>query len=197
MSLRICMLGLLVFGWGCATTHGPYDYASEPDPRKGEFILGPSDVVKITVWRNPDLSTEAIVRPDGTVSMPLAGDLPAAGRTAAQIKEEIVKRLRAYFKDESLSVTVAVSAINSYRFVVSGNVEKPGVFSANHYVTVGEAMALAGGPNRFADAGGTVIIRLTQDGGTRRIPVDYLGVLSGKAANENLTLLAGDTIYVP
>jgi polysaccharide export outer membrane protein len=191
------MLLLLAFGWGCATTHAPYDYGSEPDPRKGEFILGPSDVLKITVWRNPDLSTEAVVRPDGTISMPLAGDLPAASRTAAQIKEEIVKRLRAYFKDESLSVTVAVSAINSYRFVVSGAVEKPGVFSANHYVTVSEAMALAGGPNRFADPGGTVIIRLTPDGGTRRIPVDYLGVLSGKAANENLTLLAGDTIYVP
>jgi polysaccharide export outer membrane protein len=188
---------LLALAPACATTHGPYDYASEPDPRKGEFLLGPSDVLKITVWRNPELSTDAIVRPDGTMSMPLAGDLQAAGRTTQQLRDEIVKRLRAYIKDESLSVTVAVSAINSYRFVVSGNVERPGAYTSNHYVTVSEAMALAGGPNKFSDPGGTVIIRSNAAGETKRIPVDYLGVLAGKTPQENLTLVAGDTIYVP
>ena len=182
---------------GCATTHGPYDYASEPDPRKGEFMLGSSDVLKITVWRNPELSTDAIVRPDGTISLPLVGDLQAAGRTTVQLKDEIVKRLRAYLKDEAAIVTVAVTAINSYRFVVSGSVEHPGAFTSNHYVTVGEAMALAGGPNRFADPGGTIIIRTNAQGVTRRIPVDYLGVLSGTKPQENLPLLAGDTVYVP
>jgi len=187
----------LALGATCATTHGPYDYASEPDPRKGEFVLGPSDVLKITVWKNPELSADPIVRPDGTVSMPLVGDLQAAGRTTAQLKEEIVKRLRAYLKDEAATVTVAVTAINSYRFVVSGNVEHPGAYNANHYVTVAEALALAGGPNKFADAGGTVIIRPNPAGGTRRIPVDYNGVITGMRANENLPLLAGDTIYVP
>jgi polysaccharide export outer membrane protein len=195
--LLLFLLASWASGSGCATTHGPYDYASEPDPRKGEFRLGPSDGLKITVWRNPELSTDAIVRPDGTVSMPLAGDLPAAGRTTAELKEEIVKRLRAYIKDESLSVTVAVTAINSYRFVVSGNVERPGAYSSNHYVTVAEALALAGGPNKFSDPGGTVIIRNDPAKGTRRIPIDYPGVLAGTRSNENLTLLAGDTIYVP
>jgi polysaccharide export outer membrane protein len=193
--------GLFLVIWGlaagCATTHGPYDYASEPDPRKGEFILGSSDVLRITVWRNPELSTDAIVRPDGTISLPLVGDLQAAGRTTVQLKDEIVKRLRAYLKDEAAIVTVAVTAINSYRFVVSGNVEKPGAFTSNHYVTVGEAMALAGGPNRFADPGGTVIIRVNADGATHRIPIDYNGVLAGTRPTENLPLLAGDTIYVP
>jgi polysaccharide biosynthesis/export protein len=187
----------LVGATACATTHGPYDYTQEPDPRKGEFVLGPSDVLKITVWRNPELSTDAIVRPDGTVSMPLAGDLQAAGRTTSQVKEDIVKRLRAYIKDESLSVTVGVSAINSYRFVLSGNVERPGVYTSNHYVTVAEALALAGGPNKFSDPGGTVIIRLNPAGGTRRVPIDYPGVLAGTKPNENLPVLAGDTIYVP
>jgi len=181
----------------CATTHGPYDYNSEPDPRKGEFVLGPSDALKITVWRNPELSTEAIVRPDGTISMPLVGDLPAAGRTSVQLKDEIVKRLRAYIKDEAAIVTVAVTAINSYRWVVSGNVERPGAYAANHYVTVTEAMALAGGPNKFSNPGGTVIIRSNDAGVTRRVPVDYNGVLDGTRANENLVVVAGDTIYVP
>jgi polysaccharide export outer membrane protein len=188
---------LLAFAAGCATTHGPYDYASEPDPRKAEFMLGPSDVLKITVWRNPELSTEAVVRPDGTITMPLVGDLQAAGRSSVQLKEEIFKRLRAYIKDESAIVTVAVTAINSYRWVVSGNVERPGVFSSNHYVTVSEALALAGGPNKFADAGGTVIIRANPGGGTRRVPIDYNGVVTGQRSNENIAVLSGDTIYVP
>ena len=188
---------LLALTPACATTHGPYDYTSEPDPRKGEFILGPSDALKITVWRNPELSTDVIVRPDGTISLPLVGDLQAAGRTSVQVKDEIVKRLHAYIKDESAIVTVAVTAINSYRFVVSGNVEHPGAYAANHYVTVMEALALAGGPNRFADPGGTVIIRSNAQGATRRVPVDYLGVLNGNRPNENLPVLAGDTIYVP
>jgi len=77
----LSLLALPALGATCGTTHGAYDYSAEPDPRKGEFILGPSDVLKITVWRNPELSTDAIVRPDGTISMPLVGDLQAAGQT--------------------------------------------------------------------------------------------------------------------
>ena len=188
---------MLVLAPACATTHGPYDYASEPDPRKSEFIMGSSDVLRITVWRNPELSTDAVVRPDGTISMPLVGDLQAAGRTSVQLKEDIVKRLRAYIKDESAIVTVAITAINSYRFVISGNVERPGAYSSNHYVTVAEALALAGGPNKFADAGGTVIIRANAAGVTRRVPIDYTGVVTGARPNENIVVLAGDTIYVP
>jgi polysaccharide export outer membrane protein len=196
--LRTGLVVLLLAGTaGCATTHPPYDYTKEPDPRKGDFVLGSSDVLKITVWRNPELSTDAVVRPDGTVSLPLVGDLQAAGRTSIQLKEEIVKRLRAYLKDESAIVTVAVTAINSYRFVISGNVERQGVFSSNHFVTVSEAIALAGGPSRFADSAGTVIIRIDASGGVRRIPIDYPGVLAGTRPNEDIPLLAGDTIYVP
>ena len=196
-NLSVAMLSLAAALGGCAYKLPPYDYAREPDPRKDEFKVGPSDVLRVTVWRNPDLSGDAIVRPDGTISLPLIGDLKAAGRTPTEIRTDIANRLKAYIKDESATVTVAISVLNSYRFVVSGNVEHPGALSANHYVTVSEAMALAGGPNKFSDPGGTVIIRVNADGGTRRIPVDYNGVLAGTRSNENLPLLAGDTIYVP
>jgi len=89
--------------------------------------------------------------------------------------------------------TVAVTAINSYRFVISGNVERPGVYSANHYVTVSEAMALAGGPNKFADPGAMVIIRGDASGAVRRIPVDYPGVIAGTHPKENLCKLTRAT----
>jgi polysaccharide export outer membrane protein len=197
VSRQVTVVLWVAIAAGCATTHPPYDYASEPDPRKGEFVLGPSDTLRVNVWRNPELSTDATVRPDGTISLPLVGDLQAAGRTSAQLRAEISKRLVTFIKEESATVTVAVTAINSYRFLVSGNVERPGAYSANHYVTVAEAMALAGGPNKFADAEDMVIIRPDGAGGVRRIPIDYPGIVSGKRPVENLVVVAGDNLYVP
>jgi len=180
----------------CFATHPIYDYGKEPDPRKQEYVLGASDVLRITVWRNPDLSCDAIVRPDGTISMPLVGDVLATGRTPGQVRGEITQRLTAFVKDQSAVVTVAVTAINSYRFTVSGSVEHPGTFSSNHYVTVTEALSLAGGPNKFATAEDSVIIR-NDTRGARRIPIDYPSILNGLHPEQDLALQAGDTIYVP
>ena len=181
----------------CATTNPPYDYSSEPDPRTQEYVLGPSDVLHISVWRNPELSGDTTVRPDGTVSLPLIGDLRATGRTPGQVRAELVQRLAAFIKDEAATVTVVVSGINSYRFIVSGNVEHPGAFSSTHYVGVIEALALAGGPNRFGNPENTVIIRHDLKKGMRRIPIDYFSILNGTHPEQNLILLPGDTVYVP
>ncbi len=187
-------------GAGACTTPRPfYDYASEPDPRKQEFLLGPSDVLRINVWRNPDLSGDATVRPDGTIALPLVGELPAAGRTPAQVREEISKRLQAFVKEESNNVTVSVTAINSYRFVVNGNVERTGAYTSNRYVTVSEAIAMAGGPNRFADPELITIIREDpkRPAVKKRIPVDYPAILKGTHPEQDLPLVSGDIVYVP
>ena len=104
----------------------PYDYAAEPDPRKQEYVLGPSDILHISVWHNPDLSGDATVRPDGTISLPLLGDLNAAGRTPGKLRAEIVAAAGDVHQGRVGHVTVAVVGINSYRFVVTGNVEHPG-----------------------------------------------------------------------
>lgn len=182
---------------GCATPRPPYDYASEPDPRKKEYVIGASDILRITVWHNADLSGESIVRPDGTISLPLIGDVRAAGRTPGEVRSEVAQRLAAFVKDESAVVTVAVAAINSYRFIVSGNVERSGAFTATHYVTVSEAIALAGGPNKFANPEDAMIIRVDPSKGVRRIPVDVPAVLNGSRPEQDLPLLSGDTVYVP
>ncbi len=200
------LLGLLRFaaivlpfalGATCATTHSKYDYASEPDPRKVEYVLGVSDVLKINVWKNPDLSVETPVRPDGTIPLPLLGDLKAAGRTPGQLRTEIAQRLAAFVKDEAATVTVSVAVVNSYRFVVSGNVEHGGAYTANHFVTVSEAIALAGGPNRYASPDEAVIIRNDATRGLRRIPIDYPSILAGRHPEQDLPVVAGDTIYIP
>jgi len=184
-------------GAGCPTPRPFYDYKAEPDPRTQEYVLGPSDVLRINVWKTPDLSGEATVRPDGTISLPLIGDLRAGGRTSSQIRAEIAQRMVTFVKDESAIVTVSVLTINSYRFVVSGNVEKAGAYSANHYVTVSEAIALAGGPNRFATPDETVIIRTDAGRGKHRIPIDYPSILNGTHPEQDLPLLPGDMLYVP
>jgi polysaccharide export outer membrane protein len=181
----------------CTTTRPFYDYTAEPDPRKQEFILGPSDVLRINVWHNPDLSGDATVRPDGTISLPLLGDVRAAGRTAADVRAEISKRLQAYVKDDANNVTVSIATLNSYRFVVNGNVEHTGSFTSTRYVSVSEAIALAGGPNRFASADETVIIRDDPGKGKKRIPIDYPAILKGTHPEQDLILVAGDIIYVP
>jgi polysaccharide export outer membrane protein len=182
---------------GCQHQAKPYNYSIEPDPRKAEFVIGPSDVLHINVWKNPDLSGDTVVRPDGTITLPLVGDVRAAGRTPAEIRAEITQRLGTYIKDDSAVVTVALTAINSYRFTVSGNIERPGTFNASHYVTVSEAMALAGGPNRYADPEDIVVIRTDTQHGTRRIPIDYPAMLAGKRPEMNIALLPGDVVYVP
>jgi polysaccharide export outer membrane protein len=197
VSHRRLLVLSIAWALGCVHTQHHYDYASEPDPRRQEYIIGASDVLRISVWHNPDLSGDAVVRPDGTITLPLIGDLRAAGRTSEQIRVELTQRLGAFIKDESAIATIAVTGINSYRFTVSGNVEHPGTFVSTHYVTVLEAMTLAGGPNRFATPEDTVITRTEGKRGRRRIPIDYTEVLSGNRPEQDLPLISGDTIYVP
>jgi polysaccharide export outer membrane protein len=183
---------------GCAHKQATnYNYKGEPDPRKHPFVLGPSDVLRVSVWKNPDLSGDATIRPDGTITLPLVGELRAADRTAVQVRDEIAQRLATYLKSDAATVTVAVIAVNSYRFTVSGNVEKGGALTSAHYVTVTEAIAMAGGANRFASPDETVIMRPNPDGTVKRIPIDYPAILTGARPDQNLVLLPGDVVYVP
>jgi polysaccharide biosynthesis/export protein len=179
-----------------ACAGGPlYDYRREPDPRKREYVIGVADTLKVTVWKSAELSSEARVRPDGTITLPLIGDLQAAGHTPTDLNREVTRRLATYVKEEHQTVTIAVVEVNSYHFTVSGNVEHGGVYSSRSYVTVAEAIALAGGLNKFASERRVLIVRT--EGRLRRIPIDYTRVVSGDHPEENLSLLAGDTVFVP
>jgi polysaccharide export outer membrane protein len=203
MSLRPRVLALALATQAlclaaCAATTPYYDYSKEPDPRNLEYVIGVADGLQITVWKNEDLSTAAVVRPDGTITMPLIGDIKAVGRTPTELRAEITSRLSKFIKDESAVVTIAITEVNSYRFTVAGNVEGPGVYAAQNYVTVSEAIALAGGPNKFAQRAGLVLIRQDrQTGKYRRIPINYDDVRSQKRPEANLVLMPGDTVYLP
>jgi polysaccharide export outer membrane protein len=195
--MRTCLVLLCALAGlsGCTPTIN-YDYKREPDPRKLEYVIGISDGLKIQVWKNPELSSDVHVRPDGTITMPLIGDLRAAGLTPSQLKTDITQRLSTYVKDESAVVTISVTDPNSYRVTVSGNVEHPGVFTAKYYLTVLDAISLAGGLNKFASPHHMALMRANHDGHLRKIPLDFERLASGDHPDENLALMAGDTLVV-
>jgi len=194
---RAALVFVVVSSVACTAARSNYNYAAEPDPRRQEFVIGPSDVLHVSVLHNPDVSVDAHVRPDGTITVPLIGDIKAADRTMSEVRGEIATKLQRFLKDDSSTLTLALTTINSYRVVISGNVEHPGVFASAHYLTVSEAIALAGGPNRFASPDQTILTRKSESGPPKRIPIDYPGILAGRCPEQDLVLLAGDQITVP
>jgi polysaccharide export outer membrane protein len=184
---------------GCLSSLPSYDYAKEPDPRHKELVLGVGDVVGINVWDNKDLNTDATIRPDGTITMPLIGDIKAAGETPSALKTEIKTQLANYVKlPTGNEITVAVKAWRSYRFTVEGEVMHPGVFTSDQYVTVAEAIAMAGGLSRFAKRGDLRVLRKDpKSGDVHEIPLDYDALASGKRLDMNIWILPGDRIYAP
>jgi polysaccharide export outer membrane protein len=182
-------------GGSYANDEAVYAQAARSDPRRFPYVIGVADVVRISVWKDPGLSTDAIVRPDGTITMPLVGDLRAAGRTSAELQQEANARLAAFVKDAV--VTVSVVEVNSYQFTVAGAVENPGLFSSRSYLTVSEALALAGGPTRYASTGDIVIVRTLKTGAKLRIPIDYDAILAGRAPQQDIVIVAGDAVRVP
>lgn len=181
----------------CSPPPSNYPYEKEPDPRRSEYVIGVADRLSIRVWKNPELNTDIEVRPDGTITMPLLGDVRAVDITPTELKKEIGKALSQYIKEAGAVVTVAVTEVNAYKVTVSGNVLQPGVYSSRQFLTVADAVALAGGPNRFAKVNEVVLIRPNPKGGVRRIPVDYEAIQKGEQLRQNLVLVRGDTLFFP
>ena len=193
-TLAIAVLSACRAHTTSASAAALYSDAAQHDPRGKPYVIGVADVVHVGVWKDESLSADAIVRPDGTITMPLVGEMRAAGRTAAELQKDASQRLTAYIKDAA--VTVSVTEINSYRFTVAGNVEHPGLFSARYYLTVSEALALAGGPNRYADTDEVVVVRPI-GGSLLRIPINYDDILAGRSPEQDIVILAGDSVRVP
>jgi polysaccharide export outer membrane protein len=175
---------------------GPKQTTSNTASRAAEatYRLGPSDILEVFVWKEPDLTTTATVRPDGGISLPLVGELPAAGRTALELQAEIARRLRAYLT--SPIVTVVVKEVNSQRVAVLGQVRRPDSYRIRQRVTVLEAIAMAGGFTDFAKRDKILVIRNGVPGqGQRTYRVSLSQMISSKGS-EPFYLLPSDTVYV-
>ena len=199
-SLSWILVSTVVLGvLGCAEKRGDYEVnLTAPS----EFFLGPEDVLKVTVWKSPDLSGEVTIRPDGTISMPLIGDIPAAGLTANVLAKRIGERLTEYVS--SPIVTVQVKEVNSYFIYVLGEVVRPGKYPLKSYANVVQGISLAGGFAPFASKSKIKVLRnvsIGSEGHEKKrqieIPVRYDDILKGTAVPGNFILQSGDVIVVP
>lgn len=196
-ALLLILTGLLFSA--CGPKNYDYPYEKEPDPRNKELTLGVGDVVEIKVYGQQGVDADTVIRPDGTITMPLVGDLKAAGRTPSELRETIKTQLANFLKlAAGNEVTVAVKTWKSYRFTLDGEVSKAGVYNPDHYVTVDDAIAMAGGLTRFAKRSDIVLFRSDpKTGQIHQIPLDYDLLASGKRMDMNIYVLPGDRIYVP
>ena len=158
-----------------------------------EYVIGPEDVIQISVWKNDTLSRTVPVRPDGKISLPLLNDVQAAGLTPMQLADALTVRLKKYVADPR--VTVVVTQINSKRVYLVGEVLHPGPIPMLPNMTVLQALASAGF-TQFANTKGIYVLR-TENGRQQKMPVNYRQLIKGDSVDQNVMLKPGDTIVVP
>jgi len=158
------------------------------------YEVQPGDLLEISVWREPELQKQVLVRPDGAFSFPLSGQINARNRTVEDLRLEITSRLERYIPD--LVVTVSVVEINGNKVYVIGQVNAPGVFVVNPRVDVMQALSMAGGMTPFADVNDIRILRRTSSG-QQAIKFRYEDVARGRSLEQNIVLQSGDVVVVP
>jgi polysaccharide biosynthesis/export protein len=164
-------------------------------PHDDTFVIGATDVLAVNVWKEPDISRSVPVRSDGKISLPLAGELQAAGLTPLKLERDIASKLQNYISEPE--VTVIVQQINSQKFNVLGQVARPGSFPLSSSSTVLDAIALAGGFRDFARQKSIYVLRRNPNGTESRLPFNYKQVIKGDKPAQNITLQPNDTIVVP
>jgi len=159
-----------------------------------DYRISAEDVLDISVWKEPDLQRQVIVRPDGGISFPLAGDVQAAGKTAQELEAAITERLETYIP--GAVVTVSVVELRGLRIYVSGKVRNPSQYTVGRYVDVLQAITLAGGLTPFADESNIQVIRRSESG-EQIFKFDYSEVKRGRKLEQNIMLQADDVVVVP
>jgi polysaccharide export outer membrane protein len=157
-----------------------------------DYRLGPEDVIEVFVWKEPDLSTTVVIRPDGKISLPLANELDASGKTAVQLQQEIVEKLRQFVVQPM--VNVMVKQINSLKISILGEVRKPDVYRIKNRVTVLDAIAMAGGFTDLARPNRVIVLR-NSPSGPQRIKINVKQAVSSDT-NAPFFLQSQDTVYV-
>lgn len=159
------------------------------------YSIQPGDVLSISVWREPELqAAEVLVRPDGKVSFPLAGELSAAGRTIMEVTEQLEERLGVFIPD--LFVTVTIQQIVGNKIYILGQVQDPGAYVMNPRIDITQALSIAGGFTAFADSDNIQVLRRSS-GEQTVLSFDYGEVSSGRQLEQNVLLESGDVIIVP
>jgi len=201
LVMAIVLVGLVGAGnlWARQDKHSaPPPAGAKPEavPATSDpaYMIGPEDVLDVSVWKEPDVSRVVPVRPDGRISLPLINDVQAAGLSPQQLADAVTEKLRKYVNEPQ--VTIIVTAINSQKVFVVGEVLRAGAFPLLPGMTVLQALSSAGGFTTFADVKKIHVVRMV-DGKHIELPFNYREVLKNDNPGQNIKLLPGDTIVVP
>ncbi len=168
--------------------------ASVPLVNPNEYIVGEADILHISVWKEPELSQNVVVRPDGKVSLPLMNEMKVSGLTPSQIQSMLTSRLKAYIVDPQ--VTVTVNDVRSKNAYITGEVTRPGAYPLLMPTNVLQLIARAGGFTPFATRRGIFVLREV-NGKQTRLAFPYKDVIRGHKDDQNIELRPGDTVVVP
>ena len=158
------------------------------------YTVKPGDILKVSVWKEPELQGPILIRPDGGFSFPLVGEVDGRGKTVAELQVIMAQRLSKYISDPVVSVSV--TEIHGNKVYVIGQVAKPGEFIVNPSVDVMQALSMAGGMTAFASLSNIIILR--HNGTTRTaLHFDYTDVAKGRKLTDDIQLQSGDVVVVP
>lgn len=164
------------------------------NPVPQDYVIGEADVLRISVWKEPELSQTVVVRPDGNISLPLVREIKASGLKPMQLQDQLVARLRAFVVDPQVAVTV--TEVHSKNVYITGEVGKAGAYPLFTPTTVLQLIARAGGLTQFANRKGIFVLRQTASGQVR-YRFDYREVIRGRSPEQDIVLRSGDTVVVP
>jgi polysaccharide export outer membrane protein len=182
-------------GSGSAPEGSAPDVAVPAAARSPAYRIQPGDILNVSVWKEQDLQADVIVRPDGGMSFPLAGDQIAEGRTVDELRKVLAQTLKKFIPDPV--VTVAVKALGGNRIYVMGKVARPGEFAFSRPLDVMQSLSLAGGATSFADVNDIRILRRAENGKQVVLSFRYDDVSRGRHLDQNVLLQTGDTVVVP
>jgi polysaccharide export outer membrane protein len=189
-ALTVVSLGIV------STAHAqqhPVSNATVQAYGDSEFRLGPDDVIEVTIYQDKELDRTVPIRPDGKISLPLIGEMPATGKTVTELQKEVSQRLKQFVADPT--VTVVVKEVNSQKVSVAGEVKNPGMYKIPYRATLLDAIALAGGTTEYAKKGKIVVWRTDSTGATRRINISIDDQIKGRRADP-FYVLPYDKIYI-
>jgi polysaccharide biosynthesis/export protein len=166
----------------------------DPAANAEDYRIGPQDVINVVFWKDPEMSAEVMVRPDGKISLPLLNDINAAGQTPEQLRQQLVKAATKFV--EQPNVSVVVKTVNSRKVYITGMVHRAGAYPMVHPINVLQLIAEAGGLQEYADSKNILIIRKEGDKSTS-YRFNFKDVVSRRALDQNITLRPGDTVVVP
>lgn len=188
IAVFVVLGALLLVG---ADDSSAQEQAARPDT---SYKVLPGDVLQVSVWKEPDLQLELLVRPDGAISFPLAGEISTRNRSVSELQSELTRRLSRYITDPV--VTVSVTQVLGNKIYVIGQVNNPGEFVVNPQVDVLQALSMAGGTTPFADLDNIRILRRKQSIQSA-LSFSYKDVIRGRNLQQNVMLRSGDVVVVP